>query len=61
MAYTSKLYSPSLKKIIVGTQDSNFEAGNEAETIEECCLLDCSICFLIEPTVAWALPYQSLI
>jgi hypothetical protein len=36
-----------LKKIGVGAQDRNLEAGPEAEAIEKSCLLAYSACFLV--------------
>jgi hypothetical protein len=68
LAYT--FTSPS---VIEGSQDKNRrqEAEADAEAMEECCLLACSACFLIEPrttssgmappTTSWAFLYQLLI
>jgi hypothetical protein len=36
-------HSPSLTEVRAGTQHRNIEAGTEAETMEERCLLVCSL------------------
>jgi hypothetical protein len=46
-------HSPSFREIKAGTEGMNLEAGTEAETIEEHCLLACyllvcSTCILIQ-------------
>lgn len=38
-----------MKEVRVGTQGRDPEAGADAETIEECCLLAGSHCILIAP------------
>lgn len=51
-------------------QEVNLEAGVDVETMGECCLLPCLICFsclpqdhcplAVPPTMGWALTHQSL-
>jgi hypothetical protein len=36
-------HTPLLIKVSIGTQGRNLEAGAEAEAMEECCLLACSV------------------
>ena len=57
-------HNPSFREVKARTQVRNLEAGTEAVTMEECCLLSAN--FLIQPratylrmalhTVAWVLP-----
>jgi hypothetical protein len=64
-------HCPSSKEVGTGSQTGQEpEAGADAETMEGCCFLVCSACFLIEPrsmgpgmappTVSWALPHKSI-
>lgn len=40
--FTHQHQIPSFKKVMAGTQGRNLRAGNEAEAMEEACLLACS-------------------
>lgn len=62
---------PKSQSVIQRNQCRNLGAGTEVETMEELCLLACSVCFSVQPrttcpavalpTGGWDLPYQSLI
>lgn len=61
----------ALKKVRTETQGRNLKTRADAETTEECCLLACLGCSLIEPrttssgvaplTMGWSLSHRSLI
>lgn len=42
ISFTHQHQIPSFKKVMAGTQGRNLRAGNEAEAMEEACLLACS-------------------
>lgn len=69
---TDPRHSPSPEEVRAGLKDGrNLAAGADAETMEVCCSLVCSACFLMAsratssegapPVVNWAFPNQSSI